>query len=346
MTDIDFDELDKAVNSLMGGVAGAPEAGPDKQTTLSINSTLKEDEKPAYGKLGDAAEKIGDEIIGSDDEQKVVELIPDLPADVKPPEVTANTVVVQPIVEPPAVRAEEPVLPAPSITVPDRPAQAVQSPAVKRPDTARFMDMVHPSADMRVPASPVVVRPAALPLASQVPKPEPISPKPSLVAPGELPQSPFLPDTKVEKRPLGGEAPTGGTSLVDLAKSAYESQSKDPAETEIINNDERIVDNGDGDEQRTLDASDFDVEAATQERKLQSIEAAEATGPVVESIRAVESGDTEKIVEGMSGHDDHHQELAHPAKQKSGWGVVIVIIVIIVLAALSAGAAYFIFAKP
>ncbi len=48
MKDIDFDELDKAVNSLMGGVKGKPDGSESK--TLTIAPTLKEGEQPAYDK--------------------------------------------------------------------------------------------------------------------------------------------------------------------------------------------------------------------------------------------------------------------------------------------------------
>lgn len=61
MKDIDFDELDKAVNSLMGGVSARTQRNELK--TLSINTTLKDGEQPAYDKIQRAAEKIGNEAI-------------------------------------------------------------------------------------------------------------------------------------------------------------------------------------------------------------------------------------------------------------------------------------------
>lgn len=88
------------------------------------------------------------------------------------------------------------------------------APAVRR-TSGRFMDVVHPSSDMRgrpvftppVPQSPPTVPPVAV--APEVTPVTPDVPKASsfedsfeeLIAPL---QSPFLPDAKVEKRPLGG----------------------------------------------------------------------------------------------------------------------------------------------
>ena len=109
--------------------------------------------------------------------------------------------------------------PAASRSVPQKPQPQPQTqpvttpaPAVRR-SSGRFMDVVHPSSDMRsgfggAPSTntPVAARPQ--PAVSS-----PVAPAATL---DELSQedwqkpleSPFLSDAKVEKRPLGGEAPT------------------------------------------------------------------------------------------------------------------------------------------
>ncbi len=90
------------------------------------------------------------------------------------------------------------------------------APAARR-SSGRFMDMVHPSSDMRTRETPAVI-PAPKPEEAAAPSPvaaEPQAPAPvvaeinnDLAAPTEDPlASPFLPDAKVEKRPLGGGAP-------------------------------------------------------------------------------------------------------------------------------------------
>lgn len=337
MSDIDFDELDKAVNSLMGGVGDKALEKDDQQKlqTLSINSTLKDDEKPAYDKLEQAAQKIGGETLVSDEDRTTVENLPPLSDDSMPAATPTNS-------------AEKSSADDASV-----PSLSPVTPAVKRPSSGRFMDMVHPSADMRSPSTPSFVMPTPE-APSQPTQPKATPPTPAVSGP--LPQSPFLPDAKVEKRPLGGE-PSADEPVV--ADTGVTPGGNEVVETEIINNDEKKIDDGTGDEQRPLDATGLDIEAAMQERKLQSIESAAATeteaAPV--SIQAVESGDTGKAAQhttepaaDKSGDiynvGEYHQPLNHPAKQKSGWGIVVVIIVIIVLAMAAAGAAYFIFAKP
>lgn len=71
------------------------------------------------------------------------------------------------------------------------------APAARR-STGRFMDVVHPSSDMR--SRNTVAPREAMPEAPAQPAAEP-------VLEDEPQVSPFLPDAKVEKRPLGGVAP-------------------------------------------------------------------------------------------------------------------------------------------
>ena len=100
-----------------------------------------------------------------------------------------------------------------------------------------------------------------------------------------------------------------------------------------------------------------------EEQQLLAVESAEVVknSDIAESVRAVESGDTEKLNHGSIAQQyqskpaespdtagaiydvkDYHQALGHPAKQKSGWGVIILILVIIVACAVIGAAAYFI----
>lgn len=125
-------------------------------------------------------------------------------------------------------------------TVPQRPA----APAVRR-SAGRFMDMVHPASDMRSNRSSVAPRPTETPAPAPNETVSPVTP-PSISTPEPVPappvssmefeeiadtsardtqlseielpeqqkplESPFLPDAKVEKRPLGG---TNTPSLQD-----------------------------------------------------------------------------------------------------------------------------------
>lgn len=241
MKELDFDELDKAVNSLMEGVPkDKPVAKPedeDKGTTLTISPTLSDDAKPDFANVdAQAAQSIA--VTGSKSE----------------PSSALTTAA------------------APGITVPTR-SQAATPPASRR--GGRFMDVVHPSSDMKqstVPPRPVsrqgvTIAPAAAspaePATSEVSDETPVKSETSsmplstepmnewpdpldmavfkqpdstasdaalkenseteedtLVADPVAPlTSPFLADAKVEKRPLGGAAPAEPTvSDDDLLK--------------------------------------------------------------------------------------------------------------------------------
>ncbi len=345
-TDIDFDELDKAVSSLMGSAGNQPPKEDDedhrKTNTLAINATLKPNEIPTYDVLGKAAEKIGGETIADISDKADVKNIGSASSAETPKVATAAS--------------EQPV------AQPETPPPGSTNGGVKRPDSGRFMDMVHPSADMRPGASTpgvTIPEPATKsPASSEIPRPVASSSTNSSSS-SPLSGSPFLPDAKVEKRPLGGDTPQS-------AANESPAPAEEVAETKPVNNEEKKTVDGTEDEQRPLDASHFDVEAALQDQKLQAIESADTTqsSSSPDPLTAVESADADNLSpdaptpsaeeptepSDASGAiydvNNYHQPLSHPAKQKSGWGVIVVILVIIVLAAAAAGAAYFIFAKP
>jgi hypothetical protein len=173
MSDIDFDELDKAVNSLMSGV-----------DTSKRNTALDEPEDKVVALEG------------------LDESSPDTPTPVVPPAQT-DAVGSQSQSDEHEEQVPQPAVPAPSL-------------AVKR--RGQFMDMIHPSSDMKqtsravrregvVIAAPAEARPyAADPTAEATvvdSSKETIADTPtgSMVEPLS---SPFLSDAKPEKRPLGG----------------------------------------------------------------------------------------------------------------------------------------------
>jgi hypothetical protein len=151
MKDIDFDELDKAVNSLMGGVKVASERPEAK--TLTLPSTLKVGEQPEYDKIQRAAEKIGSETLldptektavlpGTLDEGVKVLSLSDAP--LQP--MTVKEVIEAPVLETTGSNSAAPV--QDEKQEPD----AKPSLAAKAPSSGRFMDVMHPSSDMKVAA--------------------------------------------------------------------------------------------------------------------------------------------------------------------------------------------------
>lgn len=428
MTDIDFDELDKAVNSLMGTVPkNEPVDDNPKSKLLNISSTLKPGEKPAYDRLGEVARQIGNETLITDGELTIVEeLDPEEPA--KPPvaepvvaalpqETSEPAASVAPLVAPdpvpesaPAV-IDTPVAPPVPVATP-KPA----APVVKRPNSGRFMDVVHSSSDMKSPDFPPLVVPervvpkASAPVTTPaLPKdeerekfelPVPVEPvaftapvEPASV-PEPAPLTPFLPDAKVEKRPLGG-----ALEPVGAVPSPFEEEGKESKQDDV-NSGEKLafatITNGvhesgaaDGagpsDTQKSLNATDFSFTQTTDEEAVRAIEShetnpnesvssaavptptpeanAEAAPETTseEHVRAVESADTESLSTGAIGRqytqqpvestdsedsaiydvDEYHQPLGHPARQRSGWGIVTIIALIVVICSGLVAAAYF-----
>lgn len=344
--DLDFDELDKAVTSLMGGVKDKDLEA--KENNLDINTTLGPDESPSYKHLGQVAGTIGNETIDR-------------------PEQTVSL-------------GEDIATPPPA------------SPALKR--GGRFMDVVHPSSDMRTTLSTVSREGATinvpeastldttegnLPSSSDVPLEEtettdvmPEEVKPETDTTPEPLSSPFLPDTKVEKRPLGGlatekalapeteevTAPEGSEAASDI-----DSPQEEPAA------EQDIPAKKDEDEFSKMDAMAEPAKSLNEvnehipeeyKNELLAVEQNLATpldssdekpmhdsvsgAPVIASIpqQYQEKPSTGETTSGaIYDTDNYHKPVSHPAEQKSGWMWVIVVIVLIIIGGLLGAAAYY-----
>ena len=126
MKDLDFDELDRAVNSLMSNVPkSAPQTTTTNEKTLDLGSSLHGDSQAIPAKLEDMAKKAAEQ-----DAAAIPTSSTSAPA--------SPTVVTMPRPSAPAVKA------------PDRPQSS--APAIRR--GGRFMDVVHPSSDMKKPETP------------------------------------------------------------------------------------------------------------------------------------------------------------------------------------------------
>lgn len=344
MKELDFDELDKAVNSLMG-------------------DTPQTDEPATNG-----------------------------------PNVTATA----PSPVEPSSEGSEITPPADNTSIEEVTSPALPSPASRR--GGRFMDVVHPSSDMKttgmgassregvsitplsadIPSTPSseentpapaeeATTPTEGAVESQAPSewPDPIAmheekqadeieePAPDISSPA--PQtSPFLTDAKVEKRPLGGGQALDQAIAKELGK----------ADTEQSTGDIPAV----ASQPDSLPAQETPAEAPTQEPSPQllttpeekaplpaeldsdlvAIEAGGATTsdnqptpavpePTVTSPAPVIGGGSiqQQYTEQPSTGDDSHaaiydteaaqQPLLHPPKKKTGWLVTIWIVLIIIL---------------
>lgn len=361
MGDIDFDELDQAVNTLMNGVQKTPPQGqnnPSVAAPVSVSNPV-----PA--------------VQASAPQQATEPLIPAVP--VAPhPQIQINKGRFMDVKPPSA----NPVLPPAPTPVND--SSSVVTSSTAGGGAIPAIGPVKPTQ----PAMEISTTqtPAQMPGAST----------------DQAAFSPFLPNAQVEKRPLGGNAmpsgavpspfdeqekkptpPAGSTQsepmqspepiLQNTTQPVEDSPSATP-NTIDINNDQKAEVNQGLDDQRSLDAANYSYkQAPQQESELAKLESSEvvatpapvpATGkPQDESVRSVESGDTERLkgghpwdaaknqeekaaekaAEKAHGIYDEHKALSHPAKQKSGWWVVIAIIIVIIVVASLGVAAFFYF---
>ncbi len=339
MKDLDFDELDRAVNSVIGGNQGQADI-------------VKEDTgASATASVSDAT----------------------------------NTDV------------------APNTSVPSAAMPPLQPPAARR-STGRFMDVVHPSSDMRsnfVSPRPnaregVTVQPsdtstveepvlssspatdfvksewpdpidynksydqpkteeAARPLVNEAPS-SPVDDLVSVSADDTMPplESPFIADAKVEKRPLGAFAessPAQNDSIeepavepdIDLSTNVTDTPNKDalmPAE--LQNNLLSIESNEDTAEVPVAEQTAGPEVAPTNVQAAVS----EATPPVAITQQYVEQPSTgDKPAGSIFDVDNYHQPIAHPKKKKSGW-LMIVWIVLLIIFGIAAGAAFYFYVLP
>ncbi|HEY0964978.1 MAG TPA: hypothetical protein VGE13_00680 [Candidatus Saccharimonadales bacterium] len=333
MKDLDFDELDKAVNSLMqGGLKSA------------------EEEKPAVAPSSEPVEPVSHSSAPID----------------TPPVIKEETVVAANSTAPPAVTP---------------PAQSSTNLAPKR--SGRFMDVMHPSSDMRPPLSmPARIGKEIAPMvgnvATSMPATEPVAETPvfettdeslkvneaspvdevaadyvsdaasdATLTPDEtakmtsdqldVPVSPFLSDAKVEKRPLGGSASiVSETEDVSMAESVDQALASSQPESPEVPAALPVELSG--------DVVSIESDATSHVATINQSE----TDPVGAGV-AGNSSITQQYKEKENSGDQSHapiydtnvQPLAHPAKKKSGWGAVLWILLIILICVGIAAALYF-----
>ena len=388
MKDIDFDELDKAVTSLMGNVRGDDRQSDQPVThSLTVPTTLRDDERPEYATIRRAAARIGGETI------------------TRPLETTA-------------IISEEPAQDDLSLTSPAPTPQVASEEPVSTDDTSagtasatttqavekrgRFMDVFHPSSDMKqrtnsrtsakdeavTVADQLVTQDEILPGAAKVsheaqtlaPLEEETQDAPveathndvTAVIDEEVQEeasshapltTPFLPGTKVEKRPLGGGmAPEAfpDESVAPLIHRAADDPAvaPQPAETvpDELQNDvmaielagtpaaDLLPDNNDMYSPSNDVATPLDVstppEEVVSEPEAQPI-AADVT-PVVEMAAPTPetpAGSPEQSGAIYDTTEYHAPVVAHPAKHSS-WMWIVLIIVIIIVGAAGGAIAY------
>lgn len=226
--------------------------------------------------------------------------------------------------------------------------------AVPVPSQGRFMDMVHPSSDMRAssgsPIPPIPPVPPKTPtnLSHTVSRPFSVpSAPPTQEVQEDMAKeplgSPFLPGAQVEKRPLGGTAGSFTPPAETREASQQEEQPNEkPSETPPESTHEPL-------EQHLLEAdSAGEEELLLTEHASTHDELGEDTFPAQTSIsQQYEESPPATPEETGAVYDTqaYHQALTTPPKNRTGLWLVVWIVGLILLGG-AAGAAVYLFVLP
>lgn len=312
MTDIDFDELDRAVNSLIG-------AKPVSDT-------------PAPTTPGDTSTSV---------------------------QVTNGS--------------------APQSSVP---SPAAMPPLATRRTSGRFMDVVHPSSDMRTsppaqtpaaaamdpvaPSMPTVLAPA-MPDTQPHDMPDPLdfhgfdAPTPdssasSVAAVSTTPlETPFIADAKVEKRPLGAfsAAPAEGVPPVEMEsqpstsiapEASADTPAVEPEKSEESANVDTPLPAELGDDLLSIESNETISQQSEVPVAVAAATPTQEQPPVVsitqQYTESPSTGDAPATT-SIFDTDAYKKPLAHPKKKSSGWLVVLWIALLLIVGAGAGAAVYF-----
>lgn len=329
MKDIDFDELDKAVNSLMATTKPAPTAAVEPVPATPAGDS----QTPAT-------------VTVSPPSAPVVAVTPPEPATPAAPITTAIPVAVRPsapaikrsgrfmdmVNKPSDAKPRTASTAAPSregISISPRPAEPTLQAA---PTAAATVSMAAPEqkpASFETMPDPIDMQSQSFD-APSAPVSEPIDS--TAVAPNNPPlgstESPFLSDAKVEKRPLNSEPlePTGEAAQFDMTDDTG------PADTAIQpTEDEKGADEPPAVPQIAELSSDLvAIEADEKIDLTQAVDTADAAAQVtVPSVPLGASSIAQQYTTQPSSGDQSHaaiydasqypEPVSHPAKSKSGW---------------------------
>jgi len=375
MKDIDFDELDKAVNSLMGSVATTPSKQPSEQSAQTPPAQPSPVSEPVIEPV-----KSEPQIVRSPSE---VQAPPQAtPARAVSPTVRKSSGRFMDVVHPSSdMRSTSPIkTPARSsgITPPSRssvslspvkqpqvPSTTVESDSASSvttqisPQESSFPDPLDmmPQVEADKELSPKVTDEEPTTVASDAELTKELSqtPKDAVTDSSEPLESLFLPNVKVEKRPLNIAGNTD-TASDETEPDTGQSEVKDDTDKKdvdsLVTPDPTLAELGED-----VLAIESDSSSSVTENDQNEVE---STQPVASPVEAISNASQSPVVSSISrqysvhpSSDPKHHEalydtaaqagapLAHPAKRKSGWMVVLWIVLLIVLGVGGALALYF-----
>jgi len=378
MKELDFDELDRAVNSLMTNVPKDADASDEEsEKTLDITPMLSKDETPSFDAKGQPVLRPTTSVT-----VPTRDAVTSAPSPSTPPPAARRSGRFMDVVHPSSNIKKTAAIPAPvsrrgatiepssSFELPQTPASSV---AALQTESKATISLEPASAERSAPKSdwpdPLDVanfNPSSDEQHSSEKKDETVT-VPSIDTSqvdravddkNELAPlvSPFLPDTKVEKRPLGSPS--------DPSESDHTSAFSRPPSDLMINNPSAQLPANPKDIEPILPAElhedlvavEADTSPAVVKEEVETIPVPPASSSALSSAPTSDmpSGPTsiaqqyreepntgDKDSGAIYDTDTYHQPLAHPAKKKSGWLWVLWIVLIIVVGAGIGAAAYY-----
>lgn len=265
----------------------------------------------------------------------------------------------------PAVKSASPIAVTSEPDSASTPSLSNVSPLAERRSSGRFMDVVHPSSDMRsgsVPPRPVQIQPLTT-TSSTMPDPidvQPLQPDENSVQEPLLTEalketdtplgSPFLTDAKVEKRPLGAFSDNNQSEPVEapIVMSDPEPATDVSPVEEIVSETEPPTDqsvDGDTPMPAELQPGLLSIEA-NENLKAEQAQEVEPVGPTsITQQYSPQPSTGDKPVATMFDTAAYKKPQSHSGKKKSGWLVVLWIFLLLVVGA-GIGAAVYFFVLP
>lgn len=238
--------------------------------------------------------------------------------------------------------------------------------SISRPSTGRFMDVVHPSSDMRaslnvpqrslspslapqpdapaVTTSPIEAKPVDKPTAP-VSNMENWAGLPNYQQPASAPESPFLPDTKVEKRPLGAFSNDTSSTQNTVETPVAEVKDAEKVESETVKSDMPVNNSETSNIPAELDSSILDIEANSSTHKndvdINKNPLSHTPGATSINQQYKEKPGSDKSVSGsIYDANSYNKTISSPIKKKSGWMMVVWIAILLVVG-VGAGLAFY-----
>lgn len=379
MKDLDFDELDRAVSSLMADgqkdAAAPPEdpqpttstitpPAPTTTTTTVPSRTPRPTTPPALRRGGRFMDVVHPSAVPKKDST---------------PPVSRQGVTLQPRGEitslsPQPSQERLSLRPVAPISTPSTPEVTSPTPINDWPDPLEIATTKLDEGESKEEPSSLSEPRPSLPIPTTLTTDEggkdtvetftdnSFSQEPEVKSADELPlSSPFLADAKVEKRPLGGAVVSpvaiGSELMVEDEAAQLPALPKDvePALPEELHGDVVSIEADDSTTNPTKHGDELAVQEKTQkdiykETPLETLkkpavtvtEAAVPSGPtsIPQQYREEPNSGDQKSG-AIYDTDTYHQPLAHPAKKKSGWMWVVWIVVILLVGAGGGAALYF-----